>query len=121
MQSSDVLVGFRPTTDAAGNTTYTPFNITAANFSTSIVSMGLLLLAQTWPDSAPEGGGWFLDNGSLSYSAVEGSTSGTPLSASAFASSYAAALAASPAMGASTNFKGMQDNAGVLTQVDDGT
>lgn len=122
MQSSDVLLFMRPITDASGNVSgYQPCNITAANFSNSIVAMGLLLLGANLPDSAPSGGGLFLNDGAFSYSAVSGSTSGTPLSPEALAASLQALLAASPAMGSSTNFHGVQANAGVATIVDDGT
>lgn len=122
VESADILVGWRPVTDANGNvTSYQPYNITAANFSSSIVAMGLLLLGSTLPDSAPSGGGLFLNDGAFSYSAVEGATSGTPLTAEAFTASLKRALAAYPAMGAATNFNGFQNNAGVATEVDDGT
>lgn len=122
MQSSDVLLFMRPITDASGNVSgYQPCNITAANFSNSIVAMGLLLLGANLPDAAPSGGGLFLNNGAFSYSAVSGSTSGTPLSAEALATSLRALLAASPPMGDTWNFDGFQNNAGNITQVDDGT
>lgn len=122
MEATDVLLFLRPVTDASGNvTSYQPYNITAANFSSSIVAMGLLLLGSTLPDSAPSGGGLFMNDGAFSYSTVEGTTSGTPLSPEALAASLKALVLASPPMGSSTNFHGIQANAGVNTVVDDGT
>ena len=121
LEATDLLVGWRAITDAGGNVTgYQPYNITAANFSSSIVGMGLLILGATLPDSAPSGGGLFLNDGAFSYSTVEGTTSGTPLSPEALAASLKALLLASPTMGSSTNFHGIQANAGVNTVVDDG-
>lgn len=122
VEATDLLVGWRPVLNAQGGVTgYQPYNITAANFSSSIVAMGLLLLGSTLPDSAPSGGGLFLNDDAFSYSPVEGTTSGTPLSPEALATSLKALLLASPAMGSSTNFHGIQANAGVNTVVDDGT
>lgn len=122
MEATDILLFLRPVTDASGNvTSYQPYNITAANFSSSIVAMGLLILGSTLPDSAPSGGGLFLNDGAFSCSAVEGATSGMPLTPEALAASLKALLLASPAMGSSTNFHGIQANAGVNTVVDDGT
>lgn len=122
VEATDLLVGWRPVTDATGALTgYQPYNITAANFATSIVAMGLIQLGSTLPGVAPDEGGLFLNNGAFSYSAVAGSTSGTPLSPEALAASLRALLAASPDMGDTTNFHGFQNNAGVATEVDDGT
>ena len=122
MEATDVLLFLRPVTDAIGNvTSYQPYNITVADFSSSIVAMGLLLLGSTLPDAAPSGGGLFTNDGAFSYSAVEGATSGMPLTPEALAASLKALLLASPAMGSSTNFHGIQSNAGVNTVVDDGT
>lgn len=122
MESADVLLFMRPITDASGNISgYQPCNINAANFASSIVGMGLLILGASLPDAAPTGGGLFLNDGAFSYSPVAGTTSGTPLTPEALAASLRALLATSPAMGETTNFHGFQNNAGVATEVDDGT
>ncbi|MCP1274826.1 hypothetical protein NKW43_14230 [Gluconobacter albidus] len=121
VQATDLLAFLRPVLNAQGTVTgYAPCNITANNFAVSAVALGLLQLGQTLPTTAPEGGGLWMDGGAFAYSTMSGATSGVPLSPQATAASLAALLAAIPAMGAGTNFDGFQNNAGVVTQVDDG-
>ena len=121
VQATDLLVFLRPVLNAQNTVTgYEPCNITANNFAVSVVALGLLQLGQTLPTKAPEGGGLWMNGDVFAYSAVTGTASGVPLSPQALAASLAALLAASPTMGAGTNFNGFQNNAGVATQVDDG-
>lgn len=122
MNASDVLLFLRTAATGCGDTSsgFNAANITAQNFSLSILLMGLAQLGPLLPDTAPSGGGWWLNNGALSYSLVSGSSSGTPLTAEALSESLKALLAAAPSMGDTWNFNGFQNNAGVVTEVDDG-
>ena len=122
VQATDLLVFLRPILNAQNTVTgYEPCNITGGNFASSMLNMGLLLLGPLLPAASPEGGGWWLNNGALSYSPVTATTSGMPLTAEALAASLKALLAAAPAMGDTWNFNGFQNDAGVVTEVDDGS
>lgn len=120
LQGTDLFPILREILNSTNTVTgYSPQNIKTSDFAVAIVTLGLLQIGLTAPTSAPDGGGIWMNNGNFAFSSTATSTE-IPMTAAAMAASLKALLAASPAMGAATNFEGFQNNAGVATEVDDG-
>lgn len=116
VQATDLLVFLRPVTDAQGTLTgYAPCNITAGNFASSILALGLTRIGPTLPATAPEGGGWFLDAGVLSYSPITGTESGVILTPAAQGKSYDGWIASLPTSDPGTGGNTYWNNNGVPT------
>ncbi|BCI68053.1 hypothetical protein [Acetobacter aceti] len=115
--TDDLVICMSPITDSAGALTgYLPYNITAANFASQIVQMGLKALGSTLPGAAPAGGGLWLNAEAFSYSAVAGSESGTVLTVAAMLKSYAALAASLPTSDPGTGAGTYWSNNGVITE-----
>ncbi|MCP1236530.1 hypothetical protein NKW55_07895 [Gluconobacter kondonii] len=117
VQATDLLVFLRPVQNSQGVITgYAPCNITASDFAASILSLGLLAIGPTLPDTAPVGGGWYLNAGALSYSPLTGSESGAILTNAAMSASYAAWVASLPVADPGTGPGTFWNNSGVATE-----
>lgn len=117
MQATDLLVFLRPVTDDQGTLTgFRPCNIRASDFALSITAMGLLAMAPTLPETAPENGGLFLNAGAFSSSPVTGTESGAILTQAAMQKSYAAWAASLPTSDPGTGQGTFWNNSGVATE-----
>ncbi|WP_408873410.1 hypothetical protein [Gluconobacter roseus] len=115
VSASDLLLCLKPVTNGVGGIKeYQPYNILISDFAPVIASLGLLTLLPNLPTTAPEGGGLWMDNGSLAYSPVTGTVSGAPLTVDAMAASLRNLMEALPLMGASATLAGFQKNDGVI-------
>lgn len=121
VSAADLLLCMKPVKNSVGViTAYEPYNIFMSDFAPIIASLGLLALLPNLPTTAPNGGGLWLDAGHLAYSPVTGTASGAPLTVDAMVASLKDLMAALPTMGSSADLGGFQNNAGVVTEVDDG-